>query len=340
MPEPFDFVPYPNGSAIDYDSASGHDRFRGRSGRLECQLEALSPFLVMDSHERAGSNRMNTGTFMRDRTGYIIPGTSLKGMVRSLYEVLYPSCTHITGRKVNVPSAFQPCRSRSKTCPACRVFGFLSGGTIHKGLVNLGTAQAEGKPRAATARQLIPLFTPDPTEPKYKNGRYAKGYKFYFHQPKVQQAMSSNDKDYGNWVAPLPAGTTFKFTVTFENLTDKELSALVASLVLTDAATDSATGDTVAVRPKLGYGKPAGLGSVVIRLQKVVLQQSARKAYKSFDPSPTVMDAASGTLDKWVHKRRQLFFGAPSDSVRELIRILRYPPPEGVKYEYDKGAFG
>ena len=338
--EPFDFVRYPDGNAIDYDAATGHDRFRGRSGHLECELTALSPFLVMDSHERAGSNQMNTGKFMRNRSGYIIPGTSLKGMVRSLFEVLYPSCTQTTGRGSRVPNAFKPCRSRSKMCPACRVFGFLSGGTVHKGQVNLGTAHAnkdeEGKnPRADTARQLIPLFTPDPTEPKYNEGGRAKGYKFYYHQPKVQRAMSSNDEKFGNWVAPLPAGTTFSFTVTFENLTDKELNALVAALVLTDAATDPETGDTVAVRPKLGYGKPAGLGSVAIRLTKVEIQQNARQAYRSFDRSPMVMTEDSGELSEWVSKRQQLFFGAPNRTVKDLIRILRYPPREDVKFKYD-----
>jgi hypothetical protein len=190
------------------------------------------------------------------------------------------------------------------------------------------------------ARQLIPLFTPSPNSKKYKSGGSAKGYKFYFHQTQVQESLSDNDQRYGSWVAPLPARTTFSFTVTFENLTDKELNALVAALVLADDVADPETGDTVSVRHKLGYGKPAGLGSINVALQKVILDPSARKAYQQFDRSQDVMVEGSEAFDEWVGARQQMFFGTPSESVQQLIRILRYPPREDVQFAYDQGAWG
>ncbi|WP_084696144.1 RAMP superfamily CRISPR-associated protein [Salisaeta longa] len=339
--EPFDFVPYPSGNAIDYTKATGHDHFQGCSGRLECELEALSPFLVMDSELRDGSSQNSAVQFKKNRSGtYVVPGTSLKGLVRSVFEVLYPSCTRISGGKTKVPSAFRPCRSHHKVCPACRVFGFLNGGTVLKGKVNIGTAHAVGTPELGTDRQLIGLFRPHPEEAKYNRNGHAKGYKFYFHQQEVKTANQDNDKKFGTWITPLKPGTCFTFSVTFENLTDRELNALVAALVLTDRATDPETGDTVAVRHKLGYGKPAGLGSVAIRLTDVELQSNARKAYTSFDRSPRVLQEGSSELKKWIAKRQQLVFGDPSRAVQHLTRILRYPPREDVTYAYDKGAFG
>lgn len=342
--EPYDFVRYPNSNSVDRGSAAGHHNFKGRSGRIECELKSLSPFLIMHSEHRAGSSRTEKGTFMRSaETGdYIIPGTSLKGLVRSTFEVLYPSCTatygYDTGRLI--PRGFNACSSRKNACPACRTFGFLSGGTVHKGQVNIGTARAVEQPPSDGAQQLIALFGPNPDTAKYSNGGDAAGRKFYFHQSSVQNALSSNDEKYGPWVQPLDKGARFQFTVDFENLTDKELNALVAALVLADDVTVDDTGDTVDVRHKLGYGKPAGLGSVAIRITEITLRPNARDAYASFGASPTVMTEGSDDLDAWVNQRQQLLFGNPTASVKDLMRILRYPAPEDVRYEYDKGAFG
>ena len=344
MPEtlkrPFDFVPYPASSAVTRRAPAGHDVVAGRSGTLSCELETLSPTLVMDSHERAGTS--SAGRFMCGQDGkYIIPGTTLKGMVRSVFEVLLPSCVPI-GTKSMVPRALQGCSDRSKLCPACRTFGFMAHGQggVHQGHVNIGEARALGSPAAGSPVQLIPLFGPNPTSKHYKFGPSddgptgkPKGRKFYFHQSDVQTATSQNDKDYGARVVPLEPGATFTFDVQYENLSEDELAGLVAALTLSgDAQLD---GTTLRLAHKLGYGKPAGLGSVDVRVTEVQALTAPEERYRSFGASAETLEASSDALQTWVAGKQDQFFGkGASRSVQQLSRILRHPPDESVTYTY------
>lgn len=330
---PYDFVPYPG--SIDRRGPSGHDRFEGRSGTLSCELEALTPFLVLDGDERPQMGSRMAGRPLRDQKGrYVIPGTSLKGLVRSAFEVLMPSCVATHGGNTNslVSGDVRKCESTRKLCPACRVFGYLKHGNsdVHKGLVHIGQAQATDAQEGRRV-QLVPLSNPEPHHSAfYKPGGTPAGRKFYFHQHAISEPQNENEKERGPWVEPLAEGSTFRFEVTFENLTGREVAGLVAALTLADAAPHD--GGTVAVRHKLGYGKPAGLGSVAIRLRRATLRGGAEDRYRSFAPQATTYDGEA--LAAWVDEQRAPFFETPSEPVRELIRILRFPPAEGVTYQY------
>lgn len=56
-----------------------------------------------------------------------IPGSSLKGVVRSIYEAITNSTLAVVTRKYEnkMPRNRLPCRSKDKLCPASRVFGAL-----------------------------------------------------------------------------------------------------------------------------------------------------------------------------------------------------------------------
>jgi CRISPR/Cas system CSM-associated protein Csm3 (group 7 of RAMP superfamily) len=346
MPEtlkrPFDFVPLPYGAGIDRHRPSGHDVFDGESGRLECRLEALSPLLVMDSDNRAGSSSSDAGKFMTGQDGdYLIPGASLKGVVRSLFEVIVPSCVSMIDNERMIDAPFTPCTSYDQLCPACRTFGFMSrgrsGGRVHRGHVNIGEARVLGTASRGPDRQLIPLFGPNPDSDHYQEsssgrggGRRAKGRKFYFHQDEVQTATTQNERERGPYVAPLEPGSTFAFTVTYQNLSREELSGLVAALELTEDA--DLEGEPVDVRHKLGYGKPAGLGSAAIRITEAKIEPSPGERYSQFNADADVLTGEE--LRSWVEEKKEPVFGAPSEAVSRLIEILRYPAPEEVTYTY------
>jgi CRISPR/Cas system CSM-associated protein Csm3 (group 7 of RAMP superfamily) len=332
---PYGFARYPDGSPRR-TTPTGHDVFEGQTGQIECELEALSPFLVMDSDHRAGSNPSELGTFMSGDDGrYIIPGTSLKGMIRSVFEVIIPSCVAVNSSNSNrlVPGRFSACKHRTNLCPACRTFGYMGrgrGATVHRGRVNIGEARAVGSPQRHRDVQLVPHFSPNPGKSdRYQTaGRDPKGRKFYYHHHDLKTATTHNDKDYGPWVAPLEAGSTFRFTVGFENLEEEALDALVAALVLSSSA--PLDGSTVKVRHKLGYGKPAGLGSVRIGVQEVRLDPPPETRYRDFQADPQTLD----DQDAWVETRRSRFFEDPTPPVKDLVEVLRYPPPAGVRYAY------
>jgi CRISPR/Cas system CSM-associated protein Csm3 (group 7 of RAMP superfamily) len=303
---------------------------------MECELEALSPLLVMDSTERADSKQGTVGKFMQsDENGYVIPGTSLKGMIRSVFEVLVPSCVglhdHTTTQLIPDRLNLKPCSRRTNLCPTCRTFGFTGGGRSHRGNVNIGDARAVERPSQGRQVQIVGQFNPNPDESdRYRNAdRSPKGRKFYYHQHELNEATTQNEKKYGKHLVPLAPGATFRFTVGFQNLPSEALSTLVAALALADEA-PLPGGGTTAVRHKLGYGKAAGLGSVDVRVRSVQLDPDPETRYREFGASRE----EPSDLDAWVQERQDRFFENPSPPVQDLIEVLRYPPPENRTYGY------
>ncbi len=82
-----------------------HDRYVGMSGRITCKLTATTPLFVSDSEEVIverveGKDHMHY-RFFRDPDGAVaIPGTSIRGPVRSVFEAVTNSCfAHFEGDK-------------------------------------------------------------------------------------------------------------------------------------------------------------------------------------------------------------------------------------------------
>lgn len=333
MPDvyPFDFVPYP--SSIERSAPPDHDAFGGHSGTLSCSLEALSPFLIM-GEERAESG---TGRFQQDDFGrYVIPGSSLKGMVRSVFEAIVPSCVRTVAGKNRkyVSKAVSSCSRRNRLCPACRTFGMLDRGEIHKGVVNVGEAHAV-EPKHHGMVVTDSLWGPNPDKSwRYGSPNDPAGRKFYFHHQDTPEAQYGGNNVIQ--LEPLGAGSRFQFDVTFENLTQELLRGLVASLVLSDRVDypEALAGgeEAVAIRHKLGYGKPIGFGSVKISIDRAEVDADTTDRYRSFSSSPEVYEGDE--LDAWIEEQRRPYFEKPSKQVRELARILRYPQRPGTFYTY------
>ncbi len=75
-----------------------HDRYVGLTGRIECSLEAITPLFVSDSEGVTGNDKHRTYRFYRRNGALAIPGSSLRGMVRGLFEAATNSCMiHVAG---------------------------------------------------------------------------------------------------------------------------------------------------------------------------------------------------------------------------------------------------
>src|SRR5262249_39639986 len=69
---------------VDRDTPGYAHRFGGLAGRLSCELEALTPLLIGDGSKGQG----RAIEFIRKNGRPFIPGTSLKGTIRSLAELV------------------------------------------------------------------------------------------------------------------------------------------------------------------------------------------------------------------------------------------------------------
>lgn len=81
-----------------------HDRYVGLTGRITCRLTATTPIFVADSEgvtPDEENDKHLVYRFFRDPEGKIaIPGTSLRGAVRSIFEAATNSCfAHFAGNK-------------------------------------------------------------------------------------------------------------------------------------------------------------------------------------------------------------------------------------------------
>jgi hypothetical protein len=127
------------------------------SGMLKCTLEALSPLISVDQRNprlyqlkdtdetllkfKSGQRRgelcpeIKCFNFLRNRHGQVfLQGTSLKGMIRSVYEVITNSCLKLAstiGYKDVGGHKNAECNGIHKLCPACRLFGTIEGDKLH-----------------------------------------------------------------------------------------------------------------------------------------------------------------------------------------------------------------
>lgn len=92
---PYNFVPLTG--HVSRSAPVSHEYFRGYSGNLTCSLTFKTPFFTPDS---AGADKNQDGheklKLLKDTQGHgIIPGSALKGVIRSLAEVISSSCLSV-----------------------------------------------------------------------------------------------------------------------------------------------------------------------------------------------------------------------------------------------------
>jgi len=100
---PYNFVRYldqprPQGHVLGDCPPPPHDRYIGLTGRIVCELTAVTPLFVSDSHAvqgKPGEHRTFRFFQVENEDGKLepaLPATSLRGMVRSVFEAATNSC--------------------------------------------------------------------------------------------------------------------------------------------------------------------------------------------------------------------------------------------------------
>ena len=316
---PYHFVPL--GSPGKRRRVITHESFQGKSGSLTCQLTARTHLFTAAPHSEGGGGHQNLKC-VRGKDGKpLIPGSSLKGVIRSVAEALSGSCLTLPMKldygqsaSYNTPRGFQRCDSKEQLCPACRLFGAMGRGGHFLGKISIGDAQAED---VASVENLTleSLMQPKPRHRVwYENPQQPavmRGRKFYYHRPRGAQTTTQGK--YNKTVEAVKPGTVFAFSVDFTNLENDELALLVFALVL-----------EAEMCHKVGMGKPVGLGSAKIEVTQWQ-QRDVQMRYEHLGEGIILLetDALTDEIERWTNRYHD-FYAPWIDSLNDLRRIWRW----------------
>lgn len=279
--KPFDYIPF--ATRVQKDPPAGHHHFAADllTGYLTGTITVLTPL-----HIASGSIELTKQVapqfapatplikaFVRSGGVRVIPGSTLKGCVRSVFEAITPSTVGKVGRRVRLPNRDleEPSKlARNKNAarnllppaqnllsPADRLFGVMD----YLGPVQFCDAQQVGN--AVELVRLPALFSPRSTA--------VKGRKFYKH---------GNPAAGKTPIEAIPVGGSFTFRCEFANLTAAELGALLIAMGKGEPAFNL----------KLGGGKPVCYGSIGIQLAGIYVYENIVEAYLSWETGIKMLD--------------------------------------------------
>lgn len=305
-------------------SPVGQDKLNHYNGILYLELTVKTPTFVASGVIGMGSDisdknksipLIKLATTQGDKV--LIPGSSFKGTVRSIYEAITQSCLCKTeAKKETIPNGYQECKDKTKLCPACQVFGAMG----WQGLISFHDAiPQEIKPSVGFMPSLY-----DPRSQRqayYKKGKIA-GRKFYYNTTKAV--------DKGKQGIPVQqAGTDLIFSTQlgFKNLTQAQLGTLLIAL---------GQDKTYPFALKTGGGKPIGMGTIVVNITQIDYPNQIKDRYLSYDltDSETLSDSEKSAFIQQAIQASKDENLVQTPQLKELYNVLQYPttrkPPEGM----------
>ncbi|WP_129678060.1 RAMP superfamily CRISPR-associated protein [Candidatus Chloroploca sp. Khr17] len=300
LPKPYAFVPLAEGR-IPLAAPAGHDRFQAElvHGVLTATLIARSPIHVasglLEERRRDRDNPLVKAHF-RTNGRPAIPGTSLKGCVRSIVEAISPSAVTIT--KAPLPRDLKPSQMRERLDVCQRIFGIQG----YQGQISFTDAVLEDGETAIV--RSVQLFQPRSlSRQTYMSGERPHGRKFYLHGTLARGKLP---------LEVCPIDSRFNFTMHFQNLTRGELGLLLFGLGLGEPR----------LWPKLGGAKPACLGTIEITAPYIHVSNAVER-YASFDEEASA-EVAIAPLLMEAHAQALVL----REQLDILAAILRWPNEE------------
>jgi CRISPR-associated protein Csm3 len=227
---------------------AGHELWRSDrwTGRLRLRLRCLTAVHVgSGGYVLAPDGRLAFG-LVRRAGRPVIPGSTIKGVVRSVAEAVSRSCG----------PAFPSCDPARGLCPSCLLFGVVHRGKVLRSRVRCG----EWEPEGDTAADLGFLGVPVPHNPRRPTSvGGGAGRKLYLHSAEARRGPLL--------LEVFRPGCQLRGEIWFENLADDELRLLAFALGLDGT-----------FRHKLGGAKASGLGSVELTLERAELRRGLEPA--------------------------------------------------------------
>jgi len=171
--KPYGFVPISD--TVERTRIVPHNRLDGQrySGRLDLSITLMASLHIKQGdfglQAAAIGNRRQESLFYAtaSRNGIpIIPGSSIKGVIRSIAEAASHSCAPKLPSKIKALEKALPPNNRAQCdgrddllCITCSMFGFVNGGKHYKGRVWFSEFKLEGDPVAQLEVISIPVFS-------------------------------------------------------------------------------------------------------------------------------------------------------------------------------------
>ncbi len=239
-----------------------------------------------------------------------IQGSSLKGCIRSVYEAITNSTLGAVTNKYKdkMPPERLPCRHKDRLCPASRVFGALD----WQGLLDFSDATCTTMDFSTGFMPSLHRPRPDKNDNYFIRGKAA-GRKFYYN---TNRAI---DKGENSGIAVQQAGREYTFITQlhFKNLLSEELGTLLIAL---------GQDPKYPIALKVGGGKPIGMGTMTVSIDKIAQPQDLKQRYSSYQVSAS--DEITGEkLGQFKQKHIQAAHSRliEKPQLEELATILRYP---------------
>ncbi len=274
------------------------ERFRGHSGILAASIENLTPLFI-----GAQSSGTHHPPLLRNNRR-VIPGSSLKGMLRSLAEIVGGGCFVVRNDRNSssvpqspVPANMATCSRVRELCIACRMFGAMerdANARVHKGKISMGDALLREDNPQCVSLQVLLSNCGVRHEPFYRSPHTGvldgRSRKLYFHQPQRTESVGvipENIRDRAWQIEALRPGHHFDFEIQFTSLEDDELALLLYVLHLEKKVSVTIPHDDRALHlkgpmcHKIGNAKPLGLGSCQISITRLTILAPPTQRYSS-----------------------------------------------------------
>ena len=299
-PKPFDFVPLPK--RVNKKSPNGHDRYHEKctTGQIQGTIEALSPIHIGSGVIDLGQDVELIKTAVRTGGNIVIPGSSLKGAIRSVVEAISESCVCKVSSRIRraVPRDFMECRQKDRLCVACRMFGAMG---FQSNIAIQDASHIDG--------ETVTKPVPELYRPRQQGGmRDIPGRKFYMHGE-----LASGETP----VEACEIGSKFQFVVQVDNLTQAEWGLFFTAL---------GHHPDHPFKLKIGGIKPACFGSIDFQIDQIQVEEQTRDRYLNWNVESE--SAKTGEqLEAW---KRECTDQATESLIKpelltKLAQILHYP---------------
>jgi len=366
-PNPYEFVPLENTSHVRRKWDEGHDGIecwrRDRySGRFHCVLHPETPLFMHDEGQQGQPARR----FARRDNRPVIAASSLKGAMRSIYEIVSDGClsslseeysvpeSHLRtyGREVGrddfnrmhpvykpaeqttkgerVPEAYRPCESLVDACPCCLLFGMVE-------------QKQDGQPLAG--RLLLSDAVPVQTKflrlklPGAGGGPHPWHSAFYFEDtgrgPILGRKLYFHHHNYQETIALYGDGGKAGLIEL-----DAQLGDFGFQLDFINLTTDELAYLAYSllledrIRHHLGYGKPYGLGSAQIWVNHRELWQGQEVGGNARFLQLDAPAAAEASPTEWAARGKELWLSRAGarPAYDAFAHILAWPGVNLYKY--------
>lgn len=240
------------------------------TGYLLCELETKEPIIIPDAEKMVETDIEGHFKYpcFRYDDKVTIPGSSIRGAIRSVYEILTNSCL-VTFKSIKADKTKQSCEDKDNCCSACVLFG-MANKTNRSSKIRFTDAKPiNGNGITNGYVTLDKLMSPKKYDEYFKTSKKKKnppklGTKFYRRKDLVNREFDKNNLNATFEV--ISKDQKFEFKVFFDGITEKQLKELKWALTLGNKALHT-----------IGHAKPLGYGKVKTIIKQEVLRRIEEK---------------------------------------------------------------